>query len=283
MGSLIRLVVFVLSAASLQNSTDPLPDVDSLWAKVRPGLAARYFEFEALKGYTYKRNAVIDELGRGDVVKKTQSTESEVYFFDSGRFEKMIRINGQAPSEDFVRKQDQAFQNLRSKGPARKSGWPPWNQRKTPKELDERLTDLFNAFDFTVVRREMRFYRPTIVIDFKPKKRPQLKTMVARMMLTKMEGTAWIDERDSELAKVEIRYFKDVKVALGMLATLGDESESTREWRKVNDEIWLPLRNDTRVKGRAWFFVDGFNMRIREEFSDYKKFTVTTNLKVIGN
>jgi hypothetical protein len=56
-----------------------------------------------------------------------------------------------------------------------------------------------------------------------------------------------------------------------------------RDWRKINDDVWLPLRTEARVKGRAWFFVDGFNAKIIEEFSDYKKFSVNTTIKVIDD
>ena len=124
----------------------------------------------------------------------------------------------------------------------------------------------------------MREGRSTIVVDFKPRKNPKLKTRVASMFLTKVEGTAWVDEADHRLARIDIHFLKDVKLALGVLASVGDETEYTKEWVKVNDEIWLPRFNEVRVKGRM-FLAKALNQRNVSKYSDYKKFTVETTIR----
>jgi hypothetical protein len=48
--------------------------------------------------------------------------------------------------------------------------------------------------------------------------------------------------------------------------------------RKINDEIWLPSRDEIRFKARL-ALVKGFNLRQTAEYSDYRKFSVSTNVK----
>jgi hypothetical protein len=256
----------------------PLPDMDTLWKSVKPYLM-RHYDDQILRGYTYRRHALVSELGKGESVKKTEESEAEIYFFDHGPFTKFISRNGIPLSDKELKKQDAEFRKFQKKGPGR--GGPPWRGRRlrSPKEQEELLNDVYNAFDFQLLRREPVRGRNTLVVHFKPKKNPKLKTMVARLFLTKMEGTAWIDELDHRIARVDADFIKDTKLAFGILASVGDESHYRREWIKVNDEVWLPTRSEARVKGRL-FLAKGINLRIVEEFSDYRKFSVETTIKV---
>jgi hypothetical protein len=79
-----------------------------------------------------------------------------------------------------------------------------------------------------------------------------------------------LDETDHVLVKIDTRAVKDIKLGLGLVVSIDDETEQTKEWLKVNDEVWLPKRNDSRLKARA-FMAKGYNVRVVEEFSDYKK------------
>src|SRR5262249_2293392 len=149
----------------------------------------------------------------------------EVYYFDHGPFNKLISVNGIPLSEKQLQKQEQEFEKFRKKGPSR--GGPPWKLRRrerSPKEQEELLNDVRNVFDFDVLRREFRGDRSTIVVHFKPRKNSKLETMVARLFLTKMEGTAWVDEVDHRVVKIDADFIKDAKLGLGFLASVGDES-----------------------------------------------------------
>jgi hypothetical protein len=260
----------------------PLPDFDTLWKSMKPYLMGQYDQTEILKGYTYRRHSFVTELGKADTIKKTDEFESEVYHFDQGQFNKVISRNGVPLSEKEIKKQDQEFEKFKTKGPSR--GGPPWRGRRrerSPKEQEELLNDVRNTFDFEVLRRELRDGRNTIVVHFKPRKSPSLQTMVAKLFLTKVEGTAWIDELDHRIVKIDADFIKDAKLGLGLVASVGDESDLHREWAKVNDEVWLPSRSEARLKGRL-FLAKGINLRLVDEFSEYKKFSVETTIKVTG-
>jgi len=272
--------IAVLAFILIQSTNEPLPDMPELWQRVRPNLLQQYDPGNLLKDYTYLMSTTRDQLDDRGVVKESERLEFEVYYLDQGPFGKLIRRNGKPLAAKEAKRQDEKFEKYKKKKP--RSGVMPWNRKRTAAERAEQLDDVYAAFDFEVVGREIHDGRSTIAVVFKPRISPKLKTMVARMMFTKMEGAAWIDEQDSRLSKIHIRFIKDVKVAFGLLASISKDTEITQEWKKVNGEIWFPLHTEMRFKGRI-MLAKVYSMRVSSDFSDYKKFTVETNIKLSGS
>src|SRR5206468_2456931 len=136
-------------------------------------------------------------------------------------------------------------------------------------------------FDFKLVRRESRNDRSSLVLTFKPKKDAKLETFAARMAFTRVEGTAWVDEEDAQLARIEIHFIDDVKIGFGLLASISKNTQITREWRKLNNEVWVPLHSESTMKGRV-LLAKVYNRRRVDDYIDYKKFSVDTTIKIIG-
>jgi hypothetical protein len=263
-------------ALARQASEQPLPDIASLWSALKPHLMQQYDDTELLKGYTYHRTSFVTQMGKGDVVAVTSKAEFEVYHFDSGPYNKLISRNDVKLSEQELKEQDEAFQKTRGKAPHR----PPWRggrRQRSPKEQEELLSDVYNAFDFTIAGREVREGRNTIRVDFKPRPNPKLKTAAGKFVFTAAKGTAWIDEEDHVLARIEFELMKDAKFGGGLIVNINNGSQIIREWRKVNQELWLPASSETRMKARV-FMTKGFNTRTVEQFSDYRKFSVETKI-----
>jgi hypothetical protein len=267
----------VVPASAGQDPGKPLPDFATLWTAVKPHLMQQYDDAELLKGYTYHRTSFVTQMGKEDAITQSSKFEYEVYYLSSGPFNKLISRNGVPLSATELKKQDDEFEKTKGKGPHR----PPWKGGRrgprSPKEQEELLSDVYNAFEFTVTGREIREGRGTIRVDFKPRLKPQLKTMAAKLFFTKAQGTAWIDEEDHVLSKIEFELVKDAKLGGGFLVNIHDGSQTIREWLKINDEVWLPARLESRFKASS-FVTKGFNFRSVELFSDYKKFSVDTRI-----
>jgi hypothetical protein len=269
-------VCLACPAFARQASEQPLSDFASLWSSVKPHLMEQYDDREVLKGYTYHRTSSVTQMGKGDSVTGRSEFEFEVYYLDSGPFTKLISRNGVKLSDKELKKQDEEFEKT-GKAPPHRPPWRGGRKQRTPKEQEELLSDVYNAFDFTVAGREVREGRNTIRVDFKPRPNPKLKTMAGKFFLTSARGTAWIDEEDHVLAKIDFELMKDAKLGGGLIVNIKDGSHVIREWRKVNQELWLPASSETRLKARA-FVTKGYNTRIVEQFSDYKKFSVETRI-----
>jgi hypothetical protein len=242
-------------------SDAPLPDITELWNRVRANLGAQYDVNQLLKGYTYRRSSVIEELGSNGSIESRERREYHVYHFDSGMFQKLLSRNGMPLPERDVKRQEERFEKFRTQKPRKRSA----------ADQEKVLNDMINAFDFKILRREIRNDRSTLVIAFKPKKDAKLQTMAARMVFTKVEGTAWVDEADAQLARIEVHFIDDAKIGFGLLASISKNTRMTREWRKLNNEVWVPLHSESVMNGRV-LLAKAYNRRRIDDYMYYKKF-----------
>ena len=276
---MIALLLSIWLLIPVQGIDAPLPSVSELAQRLRPNLLSQYEPSELLKGYTYNLSSVVEELDGKNNVKQADSLEFEVYNFDHGSFRKLIRRNGAGLTESEAKKQNDALEKFAKDGT---TGGPPWQRNGISKQMPEILDDMYNGFDITIVRREIVHDRKTLVVDFKPKAGAKFRNATARILFSKAAGTVWVDEDDARLSRVHINFLGDVKVGFGLLVNVSKDTEIDAEWTKVNDEIWLPLRTETRLKGRL-MLAKGMNRRALNTYSDYKKFSTNVTIKTIGD
>jgi hypothetical protein len=242
-------------------SDAPIPDMTELWNRVRANIGAQYDANQLLKGYTYRRSSVIEQLGSNGSIESRERREYNVYHFDSGMFQRLLSRNGMPLPEKEVKRQDERFERFRTQKP----------RKRSTADQEKVLKDMINAFDFKIIRREIRNERSTLVIAFKPKRDPKLETMAGRMVFTKVEGTAWVDEFDAQLAKIDMQFIDDVKIGWGLVASISKNTRMIREWRKLNNEVWVPLRSESVMNGRV-LLAKAYNRRRVDDYTDYKKF-----------
>jgi hypothetical protein len=261
----IAIWILILHIVSFgQVSPDaPLPDVAELWQRVRANLGGQYDTTQFLKGYTYRRSSVIEELGSGGSVEDREQREYDVYHFDQGMFQRLLSRNGMPLSEKDLKKEDERFEKFRTRKP----------RTRSRSDQEKVLNDIVNAFDFKILRREPRNDRSTLVLAFKPKKGAKLETMAARLVFTKVEGTAWVDEHDAQLARIDMHFIDDAKIGFGLLARISKNTQMTREWRKLNNEVWVPAHSESIVKGRV-LLAKAYSRRRIDDYMAYKKFSL---------
>jgi hypothetical protein len=118
--------------------------------------------------------------------------------------------------------------------------------------------------------------RDTIAVDFvgNPKAKTQNR---AEELIRDLAGTAWIDEQDKTLARVEGRFANSFKVGGGLVANVKQGTTFSFEQKKVNGEIWLPVQAEGQGEMRVLLLV-GFNGKVRMVTSDYRKFKATATI-----
>ena len=50
------------------------------------------------------------------------------------------------------------------------------------------------------------------------------------------------------------------------------------EWRKINDEVWLPAHDEIAAQGCLFLF-KSFGLRIVNDYSGYRRFETRVNLR----
>jgi hypothetical protein len=137
------------------------------------------------------------------------------------------------------------------------------------------------ASDFQLVRREVVAGIPTILMTFKPNPKYKSGGDAEEKILQSTVGRAWVSEDDYHLVKIEAEVMSPINFGLGLLAKVQPGSKGIFEWRKINNEVWLPYREDFTGKVRI-LLVKGMHAREVHEYSDHKKYVVSTEVKFEG-
>jgi hypothetical protein len=257
------------------SSERPLPDLKPFAAEVR----RRWREARRLQAqYTFierREEVKLTALGK---VKEGPVKVYEVYPSPEpgNTYKRLIAVDGKPLSKAEIEKNDRIH---RQHVLERMNESPADKARRAREEAKERaeeertIDEIFKVYDIRLVRRESFHGHPTVVATFEPRPEYRARTDEAKIM-KKVRATAWIHEAEYQIVRVEVEAIDNIGVGLGVLGKVykGTTGEYVRT--KVNDEVWLPVRARLTARGRA--LVRKFDIDQVTEWSDYKKFVVTT-------
>jgi len=258
----------------------PLPELKSFIAEFRKTLQS---DDKLLGQYTYtlrEQEIALDSKG------KAKKTETKVYQVIRGveewqTYRRLISKNDIPTSDKELAKQDREEKERVEKELRKREGNSESRRAsekaKADREEQETMDDVFDMYDIQMVKREAIGGHDTILLTFKARPTYKPKTGDAKI-LRKIAGRAWVSESDHELVKLEAEVVDAISIGAGILAKVQKGSMLKFERRKVNDEIWLPVRVEATVNGRM-LLLKGINSRSVAEYSDHKKYTVDTILK----
>ncbi len=272
----------VTSPQAFPPGSGTLPETLTVLNGVRNRLQHQFNDGDALRGYVYRLAMAQHELDGRDAIEKTETIDADVYYFDHGPFRKLLTENGSELSEDEASQQDEQFdihvRGAITQDPVRR----PWLGAPGDSEADRAgaIADVFNGFNFAVVGRDFVDDRPAIVVEFSPSQDAEYQSGVGRMILAKVAGRAWVDEEDSSLVRIDARIVQDITVGpFGSFARISEGAEYMREWRKVNNEVWLPSSFSMTIEARA-FLLKKTHRQIVEQYSNYRKFYVDPEFEI---
>ena len=272
-------ICFLLLPVLAQEQDRPLPDQTQFMAEFRKSL---HTPEKLLSQYTY---TLKDTELKLDSKGKTTQTETNVYNIIHGAedwqtYQRQISKKGVPLTEKELADEDRKERERVDKETRKRAGWSDAKrqQEKAKAEREERETtdDIFATFDYQFVRRETLNQVSTILVNFSPRKNYTPKTSDARE-LQHAAGRLWISEDDHQLVRLEAELLDSIKMGFGLLAKIQKGSKVSFESRKINDEIWLPIKAEMSLNGRL-LLLKGLNMNVILEFSDHKKFNVDTIL-----
>jgi len=278
----LRLAVLLSLSAHLVawSSEQPLPEKEQFVAEVR----ARLRMDRALQAnYTFTERRQEIEISKLGKVSADVTKTYEVYpSADPGfTYKRLIAVNGTPiPPAELVRNDEKHRRDLErlASSPSERAK----QQRdieKNRREEREAIDELFRVYDIRIVGRETLAGYPTIIGTLDPRPDYQPRSDDGRMM-KRFRARVWVHEFEYQLVKVDLESMEDVTIGWGVLARLRKGAKVTVQRTKVNEEIWLPASLRIVGTGRTLIF-RGFKIDSRTEWSDYKKFSVSTeeNLK----
>jgi hypothetical protein len=141
------------------------------------------------------------------------------------------------------------------------------NFQKQREENDALVFELPRAFNFQLVREELKNGHPAYVLSAAPRKRSGPMSRAARV-LTGMQGTIWIDKESFHTIRAEVDVITSVPI-YGILARVMPGTHLDFEMAPVSDSVWLMTeRSMTLAVSKLFFFKS--TQETRSEFSGYR-------------
>jgi hypothetical protein len=252
----------------------PLPDIPALMHSVEVNQRAS----EAIeKDYMYRSVQTHEETDGHGGVKKAETMEYDIFWVNGVPVHRLTKKNGKELSADEQKKESEKIDKEVAKTKERRAKADEKGTETDPRGHEVvTVSRLLELGSFTNARRVQLNGRETIAVDFvgdpKAKTRNRFEEVIRDMA-----GTVWVDEEDKVLVKVRGHFVNSFKVGAGMVANIQKGTNFEGEWRKINDEVWLPSMFDGQGAARVLVFFH-FNGSLRAVNSEYRKFKATSTI-----
>jgi hypothetical protein len=252
----------------------PLPDIPTLMRAVETNQrAAEKIE----KDYLYKSVQTEEQSDGHGGVKKREVKEYDVFWVEGVPVRRLTKKNGKELSPEEQKKESEEIDKEVAKAKERRAKADAKGKESSPRGDDEiTVSRLLELGSFTNARRVQMNGRDTIAVDFAGD--PKAKTRNrGEDVIRDLAGTAWVDEQDKVLVKVQGHFLNNFKIGGGLVANIQKGTSFGMEQRKVNDEVWLPAMIEGQGSARALLFFS-FNGSLQAVESDYRKFKATSTI-----
>jgi len=231
------------------------------------------------RDYTYKVRDEIRELDAGGGVKAVHSTVDEVMYIGGKQYFHPLEKDGKAIGAGQAHKEQAKLD--RAVAEAGRLTEAERNKRIDDEERDRakrraQFKDIPDAYDFKLVGETVIDGRGAYEITASPRAdyRGEL-----RGILHSLEGTLWIDKKDSIWVKFEAEVLKPFSLGW-FLARVGEGTHLSYEMMRINNELWVPKDVSLKASARL-MLLKKVNVEQEITFSEYRKFQ--TDSRVISS
>jgi hypothetical protein len=210
--------------------------------------------------FLYSRTNVIEELDANNKLKKRIVKTYVVQQIQGLPQSKLLVVDGRplnAAEQRWHVADEQRLQRTLTEDKAPDYAKPkPW------------LTDdILERFTFTVTGRTNRMRRSVVMLEFQPRADAPNRNLTDRIV-NKISGAVWVDERDAEIVRLDLKMTEPVKFWGGILGQL-DRFEWTLWRRRSALGPWFNERSSGMVQIRKLFTSTRF--RISEESFNFRR------------
>lgn len=210
-------------------------------------------------------------------VKKTETREYDEFWVEGVPVQRMTRKDGKDLSEAEKKKESDEIEKEVAKAKEKRAKADAKGQETTAHGDEEiSVSRLLELGSFINARRVQLNGRDTIAVDFAGD--PKAKTHNrSEDVVRDLVGTAWIDEQDHVLVKVQGHFLKAFKIGGGLVVNIKEGTSFSMVQQKVNDEVWLPALLEGHGQARALLLFK-FDGSLTAVESDYRKFRATSTI-----
>ena len=252
----------------------PLPDVATLMLAVE---AHQRADETTLKDYIYRQTQTVDETDGHGGVKKREVEAYDVFWLQGVPVRKKVSKDGKPMTADELKKEDERIDKEVKAALAKRAKNDGKGKQTDPRgDEEETVSRILELGTFSNARRVQIAGRPAIAADYAgdPKAKTRNK---AEEVIRDLVGTVWVDEEDKELVRTEGRFNRSFKIGGGLVANIKEGTSFSGEFRKINGEVWLPVRFDGHGAARFLLFFN-LNGSLQIVDEDFRKFKATSTL-----
>jgi hypothetical protein len=213
--------------------------------------------------YAFEKHSITEELDASGKAAKTRDETYEVIPIQGIPFSRLVKMGNRDLTPEETEAQNRKELEFREKVALTDS--KPAGRRKR-NWLDTRVVD---HFDFTMEGRETLHGRPALILSFHPKASNPPARTVEDKVLNRLEGTLWVDEQESEIAKLSIGLTEDL--SFGLFGAVGSlkRFDLKLDRERLADGVWVTRRQDLVLGGRKIF--SSMAHRTLEESTNFRK------------
>lgn len=217
---------------------------------------------EVGENYTFHRIQRVEELDGKGTVKKTTSTEREVFFVNGRQIGRLVKRDEISLSEAEDKKEQDRVRKLTMEF----SKKPPSFGRGGRINL---INMILSVSEVSNPRPTQMKGRSTLVFDFKGDPKAEAHGMEEKGA-KKVEGTVWIDEADRQVARLEVEFYDNFRIAGGLLASIQKGTVMNIEQSPIGEGLWMPTANEQHMNLRV--IVKGVHENTQVTNFDFKRF-----------
>ena len=237
----------------------PVPDAVALMKEVQ---AHQQKMDEVRENYTFHRIQRVEELDGKGTVKRTTSTEREIFFVNGRQIGRLVKREETPLSEAEDKKEQERVRKLTMEF----SKKPPSFGRGGRINL---INMILSVSEVSNPRRTQLNGRSTLVFDFKGDPKAEAHGMEEKGA-KKVEGTLWIDEADRQVARLEVEFYDNFRIAGGLLASIQKGTVMKIEQSPIGEGLWMPTANEQHMNLRV--IVKGVHENTQVTNFDFKRF-----------
>ena len=219
---------------------------------------------ELRENYTYHRIRRVEELDSKGAVKKITSQEREIFFINGHQIGRIVKKDDR-PLTDAEEKSEQERIRKLSETWAKK---PATFGKGGGVNL---INIILAVAETSNPRREEWRGRPTLVFDFKGDRNAEAHSMQSKAA-RKLAGKIWIDEADRQVARLEVEFYDNFRVAGGLLASIQKGTIIKIDQSPIGEGLWMQTGNEQHMNMRV--IAKGVRENVLMKSFDFKRFNV---------
>jgi hypothetical protein len=237
----------------------PVPEATALMKEVQ---AHQQKMDEVRENYTFHRIRRVEELDGKGAVKKTTVQEREVFYVNGRQVARLVKRDEIPLDEAEDKKEQERVRKLTME----LSKKPPSFGRGGGVNL---INLILSVSEVSNPRRTQMNGRSTLVFDFKGDPNAEAHRLEEKGA-RKVEGTLWIDEADRQVARLEVEFYDNFRIAGGLLASIQKGTVMKIEQSPIGEGLWMQTASDQHMNMRV--IVKGLHENTQVTNFDFKRF-----------